>query len=33
MQEDIIIVVGLAMLSFVSGMLGLGVAFSEIPFK
>ncbi|GLI52765.1 sulfite exporter TauE/SafE family protein [Thermodesulfovibrio yellowstonii] len=32
MREDIIIVVGLAMLSFVSGMLGLGVAFSAIPF-
>ncbi len=32
MQENIIIIVGLAILSFVSGMLGLGVAFSAIPF-
>ncbi len=32
MQENIIIIVGIAILSFVSGMLGLGVAFSAIPF-
>lgn len=32
MQENIIIIVGLALLSFISGMLGLGVAFSAIPF-
>ncbi|GAB5047250.1 sulfite exporter TauE/SafE family protein [Thermodesulfovibrio sp. TK110] len=32
MQEDIIIVAGLSILSFISGMLGLGVAFAAIPF-
>lgn len=32
MQENIIIIVGLAILSFVSGMLGLGVVFSAISF-
>ncbi|GAB6182978.1 sulfite exporter TauE/SafE family protein [Thermodesulfovibrio hydrogeniphilus] len=32
MQEGIIIVIGIAILSFISGMLGLGVAFSAIPF-
>lgn len=31
-MENIIIIVGLAVLSFVSGMLGLGVAFAAIPF-
>ena len=32
MSRDVIIVVGLSVLSFVSGMLGLGVAFAAIPF-
>jgi len=31
-MENLIIVIGLAILSFISGMLGLGVAFSAIPF-
>jgi len=30
--ENIVIVVGISVLSFISGMLGLGVAFSAIPF-
>lgn len=32
MQENIAIFAGIAILSFISGMLGLGVAFSAIPF-
>jgi len=32
MHENIIIIFGLSVLSFVSGMLGLGVAFAAIPF-
>ncbi|MGB9808192.1 MAG: sulfite exporter TauE/SafE family protein [Thermosulfidibacteraceae bacterium] len=32
MQENIIMIVGISILSFVSGMLGLGVAFAAIPF-
>jgi len=32
MPENIIIAIGLAVLSFISGMLGLGVAFAAIPF-
>lgn len=32
MQDNCIIFVGIAILSFISGMLGLGVAFSAIPF-
>ncbi|CUS96166.1 hypothetical protein JGI3_02274 [Candidatus Kryptobacter tengchongensis] len=32
MLENLIIIAGLALLSFISGMLGLGVAFSAIPF-
>lgn len=32
MQESIIIIFGLSILSFISGMLGLGVAFAAIPF-
>ena len=32
MSRDVMIVVGLSVLSFVSGMLGLGVAFAAIPF-
>lgn len=32
MQENVAIVAGIAVLSFISGMLGLGVAFSAIPF-
>lgn len=32
MEKDIVIVIGLCILSFISGMLGLGVAFSAIPF-
>ncbi len=31
-QQDVLIVLGIAILSFVSGMLGLGVAFAAIPF-
>jgi len=31
-MENIVIIVGLAILSFISGMLGLGVAFAAIPF-
>jgi len=31
-MEEIVIVIGLSILSFISGMLGLGVAFSAIPF-
>jgi uncharacterized membrane protein YfcA len=31
-MENLVIVIGLAILSFISGMLGLGVAFSAIPF-
>jgi len=31
-MENLIIVIGLSILSFISGMLGLGVAFSAIPF-
>ncbi|WP_353683810.1 sulfite exporter TauE/SafE family protein [Thermodesulfovibrio sp. 3907-1M] len=32
MKESIIIVAGICILSFISGMLGLGVAFAAIPF-
>ncbi len=32
MPDNIIIAIGLAILSFISGMLGLGVAFAAIPF-
>jgi len=32
MQENIIIILGISVLSFISGMLGLGVAFAAIPF-
>jgi len=32
MHENTIIIVGISILSFISGMLGLGVAFSAIPF-
>lgn len=32
MSQSVVVVVGLAVLSFISGMLGLGVAFAAIPF-
>jgi len=32
MDQNLIILIGIAFLSFISGMLGLGVAFSAIPF-
>jgi uncharacterized membrane protein YfcA len=31
-EQDVIMIAGLAILSFISGMLGLGVAFAAIPF-
>jgi uncharacterized protein len=32
MYVEVVIIIGLAILSFLSGMLGLGVAFAAIPF-